>query len=191
MTHDIRWIDDADITGFFDNIDWGWLRSFIRQRINDGGILRLIGTWLNAGIMEGEHLSYSDKGTPQGGVISPLLANIYLHDVLDVWFETEVKPRMSGPCFLVRFADDFVIGFAHEEDARRVMDALAKRFGKTDWNCTRRRAACSTSVGPRGPERAGGAGSQHLRLCRIHPLLGEVKAGILGHQTQDRAQKGR
>jgi retron-type reverse transcriptase len=64
MTHDIRWIYDADITGFFDNIDWGWLRSFIRQRINDGGILRLIGKWLNAGIMEGEHLSYSDKGTP-------------------------------------------------------------------------------------------------------------------------------
>jgi len=85
---------------------------------------------LNAGIMEGEQISYSDKGTPQGGVISPLLANIYLHYVLDVWFETEVKPRMHGHCFLVRFADDFVIGFQYEDDARRVMDVLPKRFGK-------------------------------------------------------------
>ena len=106
MTRGIRWIYDADITGFFDNLDWGWLRTFIQRRINDGGILRLIGKWLNAGIMEGEEISYSDKGTPQGGVISPLLANIYLHYVLDVWFETEVKPRMRGNCFLVRFADD-------------------------------------------------------------------------------------
>jgi group II intron reverse transcriptase/maturase len=130
MTHRIRWIYDADITGFFDNLDWGWLRNFIQTRINDGGILRLIGQWLHAGIMEGEQISYSDKGTPQGGVISPLLANIYLHHVLDQWFETEVKPRMKGHCFLVRFADDFVIGFQYEEDARRVMEVLPKRFGK-------------------------------------------------------------
>ena len=130
MRHGIRWIYDADITGFFDNLDWGWLRSFIQQRINDGGILRLIGKWLNAGIMEGEQISYSDKGTPQGGVISPLLANIYLHYVLDVWFETEVKPRKHGHCLLVRFADDFVIGFQYEDDARRVMEVLPKRFGK-------------------------------------------------------------
>jgi len=106
MTRGIRWIYDADITGFFDSLDWGWLRTFIQTRINDGGVLRLIGKWLNAGIMEGEQISYSDKGTPQGGVISPLLANIYLHYVLDEWFETEVKPRMRGHCFLVRFADD-------------------------------------------------------------------------------------
>jgi RNA-directed DNA polymerase len=130
MTRGIRWIYDADITGFFDNLDWGWLRTFIQRRINDGGILRLIGKWLNAGIMEGEEISYSDKGTPQGGVISPLLANIYLHYVLDLWFEAEVKPRMRGHCFLVRFADDFVIGFQYEDDARRVADVLPKRFGK-------------------------------------------------------------
>jgi RNA-directed DNA polymerase len=130
MRHGIGWIYDADITGFFDNLDWGWLRTFIQRRINDGGILRLIGKWLNAGIMEGEQISYSDKGTPQGGVISPLLANIYLHYVLDEWFETEVKPRMRGHCFLVRFADDFVIGFQYEDDARRVLDVLPKRFGK-------------------------------------------------------------
>ena len=130
MKHGIRWLYDADISGFFDNIDRSWLRSFIQQRINDGGLLRLIGKWLNAGVMEGGQVSYSEKGTPQGGVISPVLANIYLHHVLDEWFVREVKPRMRGHCFIVRFADDFVIGFQHEDDARRVMDVLPKRFTK-------------------------------------------------------------
>jgi group II intron reverse transcriptase/maturase len=128
MKHDIRWIIDADISGFFDNIDRGWLRTFIRQRINDGGLLRLIGKWLNAGVMDGDQLTYSDKGTQQGGTISPCLANVFLHHVLDEWFVREVKPRMRGHCFIVRFADDFVIGCQHEEDARRVMEALPKRF---------------------------------------------------------------
>lgn len=130
MEHNIGWIYDADITGFFDNIDRSWLRSFIQQRINDGGIIRLIGKWLNAGVMEDEQISYSDRGTPQGGVISPVLANIFLHHVLDEWFEQEVKPRMRGHCFMVRFADDFVIGFQDEDDARRVVEVLPKRFGK-------------------------------------------------------------
>ena len=128
--HGIEWIYDADITGFFDNIDRGWLRTFIQQRINDGGLLRLIGKWLNAGVMEGDQITYSDKGTPQGGVISPVLANVFLHHVLDEWFIREVKPRMRGHCFMVRFADDFVIGFQREDDARRVMEVLPKRFEK-------------------------------------------------------------
>jgi RNA-directed DNA polymerase len=130
MRHGIRWIYDADITGFFDNIDRSWLRSFIEQRINDGGLLRLIGKWLNAGVMEGETITYSDRGTPQGGTISPCLANVFLHHVLDEWFVQEVKPRMRGQCFIVRFADDFVIGFQREDDARRVMEVLPKRFAK-------------------------------------------------------------
>jgi group II intron reverse transcriptase/maturase len=130
MRHGIRWIYDADITGFFDNIDRSWLRTFIQQRINDGGLLRLIGKWLNAGVMEGDQITYSDRGTPQGGTISPCLANVFLHHVLDEWFVRDVKPRMRGHCFLVRFADDFVIGFQHEDDARRVMEVLPKRFAK-------------------------------------------------------------
>jgi group II intron reverse transcriptase/maturase len=130
MRHGIRWIYDADITGFFDNIERSWLRSFIQQRINDGGLLRLIGKWLNAGVMEGEQITYSDRGTPQGGTISPCLANVYLHHVLDEWFVQEVKPRMRGLCFIVRFADDFVIGFEREDDARRVTEVLPKRFAK-------------------------------------------------------------
>jgi RNA-directed DNA polymerase len=98
MKHGIRWIYDADIRGFFDNIDRRWLRTFIQQRINDGGLLRLIGKWLNAGVMEGDQITHSDRGTPQGGTISPCLANVFLHHVLDEWFVHEVKPRMRGHC---------------------------------------------------------------------------------------------
>ncbi len=126
----IGWIVDADISGFFDNIDRSLLRGFIKERVNDGGLLRLIGKWLNVGVMDGEVLTYSDKGTPQGSVISPVLANIFLHPILDKGFVEEVKPRMKGRCFIVRFADDFVIGTEREDDAKRLMDVLPKRFGK-------------------------------------------------------------
>ena len=126
----INWIVDADVSGFFDNLDHGWLRKIIKQRVNDGGMLRLIGKWLNAGVVEGEILTYPEKGTPQGGVISPMLSNIFLHHVLDGWFVKEVNPRMKGRCFLIRFADDFIIGFELEKDARRVMEVLPKRFGR-------------------------------------------------------------
>jgi RNA-directed DNA polymerase len=126
----IHWIIDADVTKFFDNLDHGILRELIKKRINDGGILRLIGKWLNAGVLEGEELSYADKGTPQGGVISPLLANIFLHYVLDEWYVNEIKPRLKGHSFLIRFADDFVIGCELEEDARRLLAVLPKRFAR-------------------------------------------------------------
>ena len=124
----INWVVDADVSGCFDNIPKGQLLAVIRQRVNDGGILRLIGKWLNAGVLDGEELFYPEKGTPQGGVISPLLANIYLHEVLDQWFAQEVKPRLQGQCFLIRFADDFVIGCELESDAQRLMAVLPKRF---------------------------------------------------------------
>jgi len=130
MFNGINWLIDADVTGFFDNIDKGLLKEIIKQRVNDGGLLRLIGKWLNAGVVEGDVISYSDKGMPQGGVISPVMANIYLHEVLDGWFVKEVMPRMKGKCFIVRFADDFIIGCQYEEDARRIMDVLPKRFDR-------------------------------------------------------------
>jgi group II intron reverse transcriptase/maturase len=126
----IRWVIDADVSGYFDNISHGKLQEIIRRRINDGGLLRLVGKWLHAGVMDGGILTYPDKGTPQGGVVSPLLANIFLHTILDEWFLKAVQPRMEGRCFLVRFADDFVIGFELENDARRVMEVLPKRFEK-------------------------------------------------------------
>ena len=123
-------IIDADVSGFFDNIAKKHLRTFIERRVNDGGIKQLIGKWLNAGIEENGVVHYPDNGTPQGGVISPLLANIYLHYVLDEWFETEVNPRLKGRSFIIRFADDFVIGCTHKEDAERLMEVIPKRFEK-------------------------------------------------------------
>jgi RNA-directed DNA polymerase len=124
------WVLEVDIRKFFDTLDHAHLRKLLRQRIRDGVLLRLIDKWLNAGVLEDGSITFPDAGTPQGGVVSPLLANVYLHYVLDVWFEREVKPRLKGRAFLIRYADDFVIGFAREDDARRVQDVLPKRFGK-------------------------------------------------------------
>jgi len=124
------WVIDLDIQSFFDSVDRAWLRSFLDQRVRDGVIRRAIGKWLRAGVMEEGVLSYPEEGTPQGGVISPMLSNIFLHEVLDTWFENEVKPVMRGRTFMVRFADDAVLAFEREDDARRVLAVLSKRFGK-------------------------------------------------------------
>ena len=124
------WILEVDVRKFFDTLDHGHLRAFLKQRVRDGMLLRLIGKWLNAGVLEDECLTYPEAGSPQGGVVSPILANVFLHYVLDVWFVNEVQPRLKGRAFLIRYADDFVIGFTREDDARRVMEVLPKRFGK-------------------------------------------------------------
>jgi group II intron reverse transcriptase/maturase len=124
------WVLEVDIRKFFDTLDHAHLRQFIQLRVRDGVLLRLIGKWLNAGVMEAGNLSYPDAGSPQGGVISPLLANVYLHYVLDTWFQQEVQPRLDGDAHLIRYADDFVILFTNETDARRMMEVLPKRFGK-------------------------------------------------------------
>ena len=122
------WIVEVDIRKFFDTLDKACLREILRQRVRDGVILRLIDKWLHAGVLENGGITHPEAGTPQGGVISPLLANIYLHTVLDEWFAKDVLPRLKGHAWLVRYADDFVMGFACEDDARRVMDVLPKRF---------------------------------------------------------------
>jgi len=124
------WVLEVDIAKFFDTLDHAQLRDILRRRVRDGVVLRLIGKWLNAGVLEGVELSHPESGTPQGGVISPLLANIYLHEVLDEWFVRDVLPRLRGRAQLVRYADDFVIVFARKDDAERVLDVLPKRFGK-------------------------------------------------------------
>ena len=124
------WVVEVDIRKFFDTLDHAHLRELLRQRIRDGVLLRLIGKWLHAGVLEDGNLTFPEEGSPQGGVISPLLANVYLHYVLDVWFEREVQPRLKGRAFLIRYADDFVMGFTYEDDARRVLDVLPKRFGR-------------------------------------------------------------
>src|SRR3990172_5790224 len=124
------WVLEVDIRKFFDTLDHGHLSEILCRRVRDGVLLRLIGKWLNAGVLEDGQLSHPEAGTPQGGVISPLLANVYLHEVLDVWFERDVKPRLRGGAFLVRYADDAALVFSREDDARRVMEVLPKRFGK-------------------------------------------------------------
>jgi group II intron reverse transcriptase/maturase len=124
------WILEVDIRRFFDTLDHSYLREFLQLRVRDGVLKRLIGKWLKAGVLEEGNVSYPDAGSPQGGVISPLLANVFLHYVLDVWFRQEVQPRLRGRAHLIRYADDFVILFRHEDDARRVMAVLPKRFGK-------------------------------------------------------------
>jgi RNA-directed DNA polymerase len=124
------WLVEVDIKQFFDTVDHAHLRAILGQRIGDGVLLRLIGKWLNAGILEGLVLSRPDEGTPQGGVISPLLANIYLHEVLDEWFVRDVRPNLAGEAAMVRFADDVAVLFARKRDAERFLEALPKRCGK-------------------------------------------------------------
>ena len=130
MHQGIEWILEVDIRKYFDTLKKAWLRRFLDRRVRDGVLRRLIGKWLAAGVWEKGQLSYPEDGTPQGGVISPLLSNIYLHEVLDCWFVNEVLPRMKGRVFLVRFADDFIVGFQRKEDAEKVYRVLFKRFDK-------------------------------------------------------------
>lgn len=124
------WVLEIDIRKFFDCLDHKRLVEILRRRVLDGVLLRLIGKWLRAGILEDGGITYPNAGSPQGGVISPMLANILLHEVLDTWFDREVKPRLSGQAHLIRYADDAVLLFASEKDARRVLAVLPKRFEK-------------------------------------------------------------
>lgn len=123
------WVLEVDIRKFFDSVDHARLIDILRRRVRDGVILRLIGKWLQAGVLEGRTLSHPEEGTPQGGVISPLLANIYLHDVFDDWLVRHLAPRLRGSFVVARYADDIVLVFANERDARDTFEALPERFG--------------------------------------------------------------
>lgn len=130
MIKKVNYVLEADIKGFFDNVNHDWLMKFLEHDIQDKNFLRYIKRFLIAGIMEGTELMESDRGTPQGGLISPVLANVYLHYVLDLWFEKAVKPKLRGEAYYVRYADDFLILFQYEDEARAVMEALMPRLGK-------------------------------------------------------------
>ena len=127
---EVSWILEADIMSFFDSLDRTKLKEMLQARVADGSLLRLIGKCLHVGVLDGEEYSEPDQGTTQGSVLSPLLGNVYLHYVLDVWFEREVKPRLCGEATLIRYADDFVIGFERHDDAERVLTVLGKRMGR-------------------------------------------------------------
>ena len=130
MRRKVNYVLEADIKGFFDNVDHNWLMKFLEHDIDDKNFLRYIKRFLISGIMEGTELKESDRGTPQGGLISPVLANVYLHYVLDLWFEKAVKPKLRGEAYYVRYADDFLILFQYENEAQKVMQSLKPRLGK-------------------------------------------------------------
>ena len=130
MTKKVNWVLDADIRGFFDAIDHGWLVKFIEHRIADRRVVRLIQKWLNAGVLEDGTRTWSERGTPQGGSASPLLANVYLHYVFDLWVQRWRRTRATGDVIVVRYADDIILGFQHRLDAERFWDDLAERFRK-------------------------------------------------------------
>jgi group II intron reverse transcriptase/maturase len=126
----MHYIIDADLKNYFGSIDHGILREFLDKRVKDGVIRRMIDKWLKAGIMDSSNISYPEHGTKQGSVISPVLSNVYLHYVLDVWFSELIQPLLKGKSFIVRYADDFILGFTDKSDADRVMEVLPKRFAK-------------------------------------------------------------
>ncbi len=124
------WVISSDIQSYFDTIEHGELRALLEQRVRDGVIRRIIDKWLKAGVLANGCVSHPDTGVPQGSGVSPLLSNLFLHEVLDTWFERVVKPRLQGQAMLCRFADDAIIVCAGEHDAKRVMNVLPKRFSK-------------------------------------------------------------
>jgi group II intron reverse transcriptase/maturase len=126
-----NFVVEADIKGFFDNINHDWMNRMLGERIEDGAFLRLIKKWLKAGVLDTDgQVLHPATGTPQGGIVSPILANVYLHYALDLWFHKVVKPRCRGEACLIRYADDFVCAFQHRADAEWFYQALGQRLGK-------------------------------------------------------------
>ena len=153
----MNWVLDADIRDFFGQLDRVWLRKFLGHRIADKRVLRLIDRWLAAGVIEDGTWTESDKGSPQGASVSPLLANVYLHYVLDLWADWWRKRHARGHVIIVRFADDFTVGFEHREDAERFLERASRqvrevRAGAAPWQdpADRVRAACRPEPGSPG-----------------------------------------
>jgi RNA-directed DNA polymerase len=180
------WVVEVDIRKYFDSIDHARLREILRQRVRDGVLVRLIGKWLNAGVMEEGRLSHPEAGTPQGGVISPLLANIFLHEILDTWFARDVLPRLAGRAVLFRYADDFVILFSDEADARRVYDVLPKRFGRYGLTLHPNKTRLIDFRKPRPPN---GDGPGSFDLLGFTHVWARTRSG--GFAVQRRTARGR
>ena len=170
----LYWVLDIDIRKYFDSISHSHLRAFLDQRVTDGVIRRMIDKWLKAGAVEDGLLRHTTEGSPQGGVISPCLSNIFLHHVLDEWFENEVKPRLRGPCTLVRFADDALMAFDNIVDAKRVLSVLGKRFARYGLTPSRQDAPRRLPPTEITGRTTSGDGWDQLRLPRPHPCLGAV-----------------
>ena len=172
----VNWVLDADIRGFFDNLSHEWAIKFVEHRVADPRILRLIQKWLKAGISEDGQWSESKVGTPQGAVVSPLLANVYLHYVFDLWVEAWRRKVAKGDMIVVRYADDLVVGFESRAEAERFLEAFRERLAKFGLELhaekTRLiefRAVCRTK-----PETSWGGKARDLHVLGLHALLWEA-----------------
>jgi len=181
MDEPIQWIVEVDIRKFFDTLDHNRLREVLRQRVTDGVITKLIDKWLNAGVLEQQQLTYPEEGTPQGGVISPIISNVFLHEVLDKWFEQTVRPRLGGRAFLVRYADDFVMGFQRKDEAERVYKVLPLRFQKYGLSINLEKTRVVRFASPQGGENRQGPW--------LHPLLGPISQRTVVRNAQNRQQQ--
>ena len=140
MPSHINWFINADIKGCFDNFSHKMMLELLRKRVNDGTLNWLINSWLKSEIIDGKEMTINESGTPQGGIISPLLANMYLHEVVDKWIAEEIRPLLKGDVFIVRYADDFIIGLQYEEDACRLYNVLPKRLAKYGLELSREKS---------------------------------------------------
>ena len=184
----VNWILDADIRSFFDAVSPSWLVRFLRHRIGDPRLLRLIQKWLRAGVLEEGVVTVSETGTGQGSVISPLLANVYLHYVFDLWAERWRRREATGDMIILRYADDIVVGFEREADARRFGDAMRERlreFALSLHPDKTRLLAFGRFAAARRAVRARQAGD--LRFSGLHHDLRQVTLGRFPHPEEDPA----
>lgn len=179
MHKNIGWVLDVDVQSFFDTLDHQICRDLLRKRVSDGVIIRLVGKWLNAGVLDGGVVRRAELGTPQGGVISPMLANIYLHEVLDEWWVRDVLPRMRGQAFLIRYADDFVICFELESDAKKVHAVLPKRFAQYGLNLHPEKTRLLRVARPRGgvTQKSGPGRSRSFDFLGFTHVWGKSRKG--------------
>jgi len=185
FTGNIAWILEADIKSFFDSLVRAKLKEMLQERVADGSLLRLVGKCLHVGVLEGQQYTLPGEGTVQGSVISPLLGNVYLHHVLDRWFEDEVKGQLAGNAQLIRYADDFVIGFARLDDAEKCMALLQERFaayGLTLHDEKTRLVAFRRP--PRSQTEGKGPGNFDLLGFTVHWRRGRGGRWVLGLKTQ-------
>ena len=176
------WIVDAEVSAFFDRLDHDLWCAVLTPRVKAGAILRLIRKWLKAGVLEGDTRSDPERGSPQGGVISPLRANIFLDHVWDEWLEREVKPRMRGRCFLLRSAEAFVIGCEREDDARRILAVLAQRFARFQLTIHPQKTRLVQFQPPRRQD-AGESGDGTFDFRGLTHYWARSRRGVLGHQA--------
>lgn len=186
--HGTQWVVEADIKGFFDNVSHDWLMKFLAHRISDPVLLRIVRRFLKAGVLESGRFTASDEGTPQGGLVSPVLANIYLHYVLDLWVERRFARTCRGGAYLVRYADDFVVCFTHEADARRFMTELPARLAAFDLEAEPSKT-CLLRFGNRAERECGKDGNrrpQTFNFLGFTHYVGKSRKGnfVVGRTSQ-------